>query len=853
MNSKLGLLALSSVLFLASCGGNTPVQPGPGTGTGTGNTPAPKPGTVTKTPGAVQPLAAPTSAYYVRADGTQVALTQADIDNAGNRFVFYAWLENEANTAIPAERIAAGQNFAFTDLTPAQTVDERTEVAPIASQNVMAGYVGYRASDGNVYPVVGAQVRWDIYRPEETDVRFATADDGGAPTGAAKPLDVNDNATSAFTYTNDADMRNAAFPNSRNFPQYNVTGVNSPNVDGFTWAAVWLPSQQPGDRASTQITAVAMIGETEIDKTTLAKFFAPTANLEIEKTVIDADGANNDGSLGLNEDATIRVTVRNTGSGPATGVRLEDRLTGAGAAAYSIGLPTGGTAAQANDGFDATFDLAAGESRVFEFPARASATGVYCDMATIRQFTNGQFGLVTPNGLMDDACITVTAPQLNIVKSLVDAQGNPISGNRQVGPNQEVFARITVSNSGTATATNVVVTDQLTQGSAAAYRITQPATGTTAQGDDGFTTAPFTLAPGQERFFQFAASANADGTYCDQGLISGTYNNGGTFQGGSGEVCFTVTSPRLAITKQNYNAAGTVEDPQNLFPGSNYLSVIRVSNTGSGVASNVNIQDILGRLGTTNNYAQFQSGTYTITGTTQPGSVAATGNTVNVLPANLTLAAGQTLELRITSTIPAGAPAGQYCNVASFTSTNGGNGQATDCVGVENFVSEQIQLVDSFDPLQAGGNGTVYTGSFHVEQGSNEGATNNSITFYIGTGEATQETAGNFNFNNVTVRYDPTPARDASGAVIFNPANSTAIDPGRYTTVLTGRGLLNVDFDDDVVFVPGSVLYVQFQAGADATTAAGTYYTNVRWANQGANSGRTLRPFSSEPTTVIGR
>lgn len=888
MNAKLGLVALTSVLLLAACGSGTPTTPTPVAPTvgsvgfqnpngyavvikdARGNV-VPSSGYNNLTPGTytvtyskdghvsqtqtfevkagqsvslIAPtlmpvtVTSPTGAFYMNAAGQMVAITQDDLQNAGTRFVFSAWLEDEQGGVEPAN-LAGGE---------APTAGERDETAPLNTQNLAAGYVGYRAADGKVYPVVGAGVRWDVYQPQNTPIRFATADDGGQPTGGTiGAQDVNDNSTSAYTRTNRAAGTNARFPSSPDYPLNNVTGVNTPDTDGFTWTALWVPGGVSGEG---RITAVAMIGTTEINKAVLTKRFAPSARLEIVKE------ANQ--TVGLNQDGTFNVTVRNTGQGPATGITLQDRLTSGADDTYSIGaVTTSGAAtvtAQGDSGFDATFDLAPGESRTFTFPARSGAVGVFCDTATVTGYENGAFGTVTPVGLQDDACLTVQAPTLNITKSLVDASGNAVASGQQVAPGQEVFAAITVTNAGNAAATNVVVTDTLASGNGAVYAIRTPAAGTTANGDDGFTSEPFALAPGEARTFRFGAAATQDGTYCDVGSFSAISNNGAALNGESQQACFTVVSPNLTITKVNQNVSGT-GPASNLYPGSSYQSVIRVTNTGTGPATALAVRDILGQLRGGSQFVNFGSGSYTVSGTDQTGQVSFANNTVSTVPAALTLNPGQTLTLTLTSTVPAGAPAGQYCDVASFTSGNAGTGQDEECVDVLNFVATQTQMTDTRDPINANGtDSSVLASRVIVEAQSNEGTNNNVLAFNFGSTDSRALTAGVFNVAATELFYDPTPTRDPeTGAITSDYTNpsSRRLTEGTDYSLSGTQGTQTVTLTPGFVIQPGGVVYLRHTVTAPTGTPARQYFSGFTWSATGVNDGQSAGGASSEPTSVV--
>lgn len=843
MNKNLGFLALTGVLLLASCGSNQASAPAPQPAPTTGTQPQPTQPQPTQ-PGTAKP-AAVEGAYYVRADGTQVAITQADLAAAGSRFVFYAWMEDKQGGINPASVGTA------TD-PGAPTQDERIEVAPIQHQNLMAGYVGYRGDNGQIYPVVGANVRWDIRQDTDGDnraIQFSAADDGGAPTGA-RPQDINDQAKSANTYTNSATGMNARFPSSPANPPYNRTGVATPDTNGFTWAALFSPLETT---TTAKITAIAYINDTEINKQFLQKTFAPSAALAITKTV--TPGTKN--VLGLNEAGSFTITVTNNGQGPATNIQLNDVLRSGNADAYSVTAPTG-TTANSQDGFNAVIDvLNPGESRTFTLPAMASATGVYCDLASITSYQNGLFGMVNPTTgtLQAEACLQVTAPQLSVMKMLVDASGNPIASGQQVAPNAQVRTRITVMNKGDAAATNVVVTDALTSGAAANYSLTAPQ-GTTANGDDGFTSAAFDLAPGASKVFDFVAMASADGTYCD--TASFTSNNGNPNTATSDNVCFTVVSPNLAITKTNTAVQGG-RSINNLAPGSSYNSTITVTNSGTGAATQVSVRDLLGRIADGSVKTNFGSGTYTLsTGTTvnQTGSLTSDGNYASA-PV-LTIAAGQTLTLNLTSSIPAGARPGDYCDVASYSSTNGGTGETRACVTVVTFVSEQTQLTDQVDPITAGDtNGTVVTSALIVEPSSNEGARDNAVNLIFGTTDPTNRTVpGVFNYDSTALYYDPSPVRDPiTGAVTSNYTNGSVrqLTPGTdYTLSATsGTGQQSITFNPNFVIAPGGVVFTRTHIFAPAGTAARQYQETLYWTNNAQYSGAAYQNFKAESTTVI--
>ncbi|WP_407569489.1 hypothetical protein [Deinococcus altitudinis] len=905
MNGKIGILALTGVLLLAACGSNSttpPVTPTVGAVTvpsvagyttvikdASGNTvPSSSynnltPGTYTVTysqPGFVSqsqtftvsagqsvvlvaptlvavPVASTSGAFYLDAAGKQIAITQDDLNNAGTRFVFYAWLQDQTAGIDPTKVGTA------TD-PGAPAANELQEIAPLNTQNVAAGYVGYKAADGTVRPIVGANVRWDILA-QTNNVRFSAADDGGAPSGAVARQDINDNALSANTYTNSATGTNVRFPSSAEYPLYNVTGVNTPDTNGFTWTA--LNHDPAANTATARVRAVAYVNGTEITKRFLDKTFAPSANLKVTKTV-------NPAAVGLNQAGSYTVTVTNTGAGPATGINLNDKLVSGDGAPYSITAPAG-TTANPQDGFDAApFDLAPGATRTFTFAGQSSAVGVYCDVAAIVSYTNGAFGVVTPNNATPNntnaqACLTVTAPTLNIIKTLgtVDAAGafTPIASGVVVGPNTPVFARITVNNAGNAPATNVVVTDQIDPTTTAAnYAIksapvSSPAgiAATVNPANTGFTTGAFNLAAGASTSFTFSAAGTTDGQYCDTGTFTATSNNGAAIAPTTSQLaCFKVASPKLTVTKTN--TQGTNQPALNtLTPGSSYNSTVTVTNSGSATATAVAVSDLLGQIAGGTTFMNFGSGNYTVTGTAQTGSVSFANNRVSTVPATIDLAPGAVLTLNLTSTVPQGAAAGQYCDIGSFTSTNAGTGSAQACVTVVTFISEQTQLTDTVDPIRPGDTvGTVVSSFASVEPASNEAAINNVLIYNFGATDPVQQTPGIFAYSNTQVYYDPTPVRNATtGAITSDQTNATSrlLTLGTDYTVNanSGVGQQTITLTPAFAVTPSGVLILRTQVTAPAGTTPRQYQETMRWNNVGQGDNVAYTNFKAESTTVI--
>jgi uncharacterized repeat protein (TIGR01451 family) len=188
---------------------------------------------------------------------------------------------------------------------------------------------------------------------------------------------------------------------------------------------------------------------TPVDLNSQACFTALESNLSIVKDFVADDNTTSLGkarTVASNVPAKLRVRVINGGTGGATGVQVADALTSGDAAAYQLISVSSGTP-NASDGFDTTIGaLAAGDTATVLFTVSASADGAYCDTATVTA-TSGTIGIGS-----DIACLTVATPRLEITKA--DAPASVI-------PGATYTSTIVVSNTGTATAKDVVISDVL--------------------------------------------------------------------------------------------------------------------------------------------------------------------------------------------------------------------------------------------------------------------------------------------------------------------------------------------------------------------------------------------------------
>jgi uncharacterized repeat protein (TIGR01451 family) len=738
---------------------------------------------------------------------------------SGN-FIFYAWLEDEPLGIVPA-------NLDTSTTDPGQPLlAEQDESAPSYTQNLATSWVGYEDATGNVYAVIGADVRWEIdqwWTGRVNSMQFGTSDDNAITSGYGVFDDQAD------TRTNNSRLAAERFPFvETEYPLYNVTGIGTPFIDGMTWVTLFSPDAI----AEGRIVAVATINGEEIGKQILYKSFAPAPQLEITKTVSPEIVNLVSGSASV----TWTVTVSNIGEGDASSVEMNDFLASGNGATYTIGgLPAGST--QDGDGFTNSFPLLAGDTETFTFTGTVTEAGTYCNEAEILSYSAGS-QTWTPVDLNAQACFVALESNLGIVKDFVAADSTTSLGKSlTVAVNEPATLRVRVINNGSGTATGVEVRDVLTSGNLDNYQIIGVTPGI-SNAEGGFDVVIGELAAGATSTFLFTVAASVDGVYCDTVDVSAT---SGTIGIGTDSACLTVATPNLTITKVN--------SPDSVLPGATYTSTIVVNNTGTATARNVVIRDTLGLNDDANVQAIYVSSSLNGVG----GAVAG-----NVVTANeVTLAAGDSVTFTVVSRIPLGAGSGTYCNTATVTSSNAETRETSDCILVPAFAAFQTQLVDIGDPVAIGSNVTYFSVLF-IEPRSNEGVKNNKLTYSFGlVSPNVLGIPGVFRMVSTEIYLDTNPVTDpVTGLVISDTASSTArllragVD---YTADNTTPGLQLIVMSPDVVLQPDTALYVLHETLVPAGTATNrTYTTSYIWDSAGTiGPTSTYEASSSEPTTVL--
>jgi len=294
--------------------------------------------------------------------------------------------------------------------------------------------------------------------------------------------------------------------------------------DGFTYS---FPLPAGGTKTLTFTGTVTEPGnycnEAQIlDLTAQACFTALESNLSIIKDFVADDNTTSLGkslTVAANEIARLRVRVTNKGTGTATGVKVNDKLTSGDATKYELITEPSGSTRNTSDGFDTTIgNLAAGATNTLLFTVKASSDGVYCDTATVTA-TSGNIGIGS-----DSVCLTVATPNLAITKT--DAP-------KSVLPGSTYTSTIVVKNTGTAPAKNVVISDSIGLNSAVSVRaiyVSSSLNGLSGSLADNTVTANTVDIPaGGSTTFTVVSRiplGAVSGTYCDTATF--TSDNAGT-------------------------------------------------------------------------------------------------------------------------------------------------------------------------------------------------------------------------------------------------------------------------------------------------------------------------------------
>ncbi len=407
------------------------------------------------------------------------------------------------------------------------------------------------------------------------------------------------------------------------------------------------------------------------------------ANVTITKTA-DASPVNAGDQVGFT------VEVKNTGTGLAKGVTLNDPLPGGSGSGVTWAVDSStGTPAQfvlaGSKGSQtltlASSTLAAGADYTVHITASTSASecGVYDNTATLTTTNANDPNPASAEEVCNPAHVTITKT----------ADASPVNAGDTVGFTVEV------KNTGTGLAKGVNLSDSLPGGSGSGVTwAVDGSTGTPAkfvlagaQGSQTLTLASGTLAAGADYTVHITAmtSASECGVYDNTATLT-TTNANNPNPASAEEVC---NPAHVTITK--------TADASPVNAGDQIGFTVEVKNTGTGLAKGVNLSDSLpGGSGSGVTWAVDGS-----TGTPAKFVLAGAQGIQTLTLASSTLPAGADYTIHITATTSA-TECGVYDNTATLTTTNANNPNPASAEEVCNPAHVTITKTADASPVNAG-------------------------------------------------------------------------------------------------------------------------------------------------------
>ena len=360
------------------------------------------------------------------------------------------------------------------------------------------------------------------------------------------------------------------------------------------------------------------------------------------------------GTVGQNETYTLTVT-NNSGTNSAANVVVTDALPAG--LTFVSATSSVGTATQAGGIITGNLGtLAPGASATITITVTPTAVGSITNSAVVATSSGD-------TDLTNNTASTTTT--INSAVTGVDLAVTKIhSTTGTIVPGQAVSYTITVTNNGSATADNVVLSEPLPAG---LILVSDTASlGTVAVSGATLTNTIGSLAAGQSATLTIIAMPTATGTISNTATATTTstdVNASNDSATDSITVASATSAATLTITKTPSPTSGTV--------GQNETYTITVNNTGSVDASNVVVSDVL-PAGMT-----FVSAT---------SSVGTTSNANGTITANLgTLAAGGSATITVVATPTT---AGTFNNTAIVTTSSGVTNTANSTVSSSVVVTQ---------------------------------------------------------------------------------------------------------------------------------------------------------------------
>ena len=605
----------------------------------------------------------------------------------------------------------------------------------------------------------------------------------------------SDTYTIVVSNTGPSDAANVSVADT--LPAQGLTNVTSPNLPGSvtfnagTWTVGTLAA---GQSVTLQLSGTVPSGATGTsyvnkasasasDATTVTATDTDTLNAQATLAITKTDGTT---SVVPGTTDTYTIVVSNTGPSDAANVSVADTLPAQGLTnVTSPNLPGSVTF---NAGTWTVGTLAAGQSVTLQL------SGTVPSGATGTSYVN------KASASASDAT-TVTATDTDTLNAQATLAITKTDGTTSVVPGSSDTYTIVVSNTGPSDAANVSVADTLpAQG---LTNVTSPNLPGSVTFNAGTWTVG-TLAAGQSVTLQLSGTVPS-------GATGTSYVNKAS---ASASDATTVTATDTDTLNAQATLAITKTDgTTSVVPGTTDTYTIVVSNTGPSDAANVSVADTLPAQGLTN-----------VTSPNLPGSVTFNAGTWTVG----TLAAGQSVTLQLSGTVPSGATGTSYVNKASASASDATTVTATDTDTLNAQATLAITKTDGTTSVVPGTTDTytIVVSNTGPSDAANvsvadtlpaQGLTNvtspnlpGSVTFNAGTWTVGTLAAG----QSVTLQLSGTVPSGATGTSYVNKASASASDATTVTATDTDTlapsddlTLTKTDNDGGSVTAGGPITY----------------------------------------------
>ncbi len=325
-----------------------------------------------------------------------------------------------------------------------------------------------------------------------------------------------------------------------------------------------------------------------------------TPNLAIQKWVKTGGAYADSVDAKTGERVTFKITITNTGTAELTGAVITDVMpTGL---TFDDSVSTDGTSSFNNNTLTVSFasPLAIGQSKTVEFAAKVAATGP----TTICNVAKATGNSVTQ--VQDDACVRVTAPpvvtnpKISIKKSVknISTSGNYEDYSVDARTGERAGFKITVTNTGDTTLSNVKVTDVIPTG--LEFNDSVSGDGTANFSGTTFTVDFGSMTAGQSKTVEFATKVLGTGPTTVCNIAKANASGVSEVQDDACVKIYTTPKPgdaNIVLSKKAYNDTKNVDAVTVSAARGDYITYTLITtNNGTADKTNYVISDDLSQV-----------------------------------------------------------------------------------------------------------------------------------------------------------------------------------------------------------------------------------------------------------------